>query len=130
MNRKLCIHFGLVTGGAVGALVGLLHGYMCCTPAQPPTWAQLALNGLIVAVIAGLISAAFACLVTHFPAQPVFLLALLISIVVGILLGPIAYHIPLPWLALFLCALLGALLGWLVCRLVCGDRRLKLEVSR
>jgi MFS family permease len=130
MNRRLCIRLGLVTGGAVGALVGLLHGFECCTPPHPPTWAQLALDGLVVALIAGLISAAFAWLVTHFPAQPVFVLAFLISIVVGVLLGPLAYHIKWPWLALLLCAILGALLGWLVCRLICGGRKFNLEVSR
>lgn len=131
MSTRLCIRLGLVTGGAVGVLVGLLHGFVCCTPPHPPTWGQLALDGLIVSLIAAMLSAAFAWLVTHLPAQPVFILALLIGILVGVLLGPVAYHIPHPWLALLVCAILGALLGWIVCRILCrGARGLKLQVSR
>jgi len=131
MSSSFCTKLGLVTGGAVGVLVGLLHGFVCCTPPQPPTWGQLALDGLIVSLIAALLSAVFACLVTHLPAQPVFTLALLIGILVGVLLGPLAYHIPHPWLALLVCGILGDLLGWIVCRLLCGGARgLKLEVSR
>jgi hypothetical protein len=91
----------------------------------------LTLDGLIIALIAVFIAAAFACLVTHIPIQPMFALAFLIGIVVGVLLGPLAYHIPHAWLALLICALLGAFLGWIICRVLCGgERGLKFEVSR
>ncbi len=131
MNIKLCWRLGIVAGGAVGLLVGLLHGTLCCgaPPGSPPV-GQLMLNGLFVALIAVFLAAAFTCLVNHLPVKPVFTLALLIGIVVGVLLGPVAYHIPNPGLALFVCAVLGALLGWLICRILCRARGAKLEVSR
>jgi hypothetical protein len=131
MSIKLCLRLGIVAGGAVGVLVGLLHGTLCCgTPLVPPPIGQLILAGLIVSLIAVFLAAAFACLVSRLPVQPVFTLALLIGIVVGVLLGPLAYQMPNPGLALFVCAVLGALLGWLICRILCGARGAKLEVSR
>lgn len=131
MNTKLCIWFGIISGGFVGILMGLLHGVVCCTPPHPPNWSQLALDGVAVALIAVLIAAGFACLLTHRAIAPVFALALLIGILNGILLGPLAYHLPHPLAALVACALLGLLMGWIVCRFVCsGERSLKPEVSR
>ncbi|PYL09043.1 MAG: hypothetical protein DME33_05630 [Verrucomicrobia bacterium] len=59
-----------------------------------------------------------------------FTLALLIGLVVGVLLGPLAYNMVNPALSLFVCAVLGALLGWVICRILCGARGAKLEVSR
>jgi hypothetical protein len=137
MNTKLCWMLGIVAGGAVGLLVGLLHGTVCCGGGSPPI-GQLMLNGLFVALIAVFLGAAFACLVNHLPVKPVFTLSLLIGIVVGVLLGPLAYYSPNPGLALFVCTVLGALLGWLICRILCesicrilcGARGTKLEVSR
>ena len=119
MNVRICIYFGLISGGFVGILVGLLHGLVCCTPPHAPTFAQLALDGLVVALIAVFIAAVFACLLTRRSIAPVFGLALLIGIVCGILLGPIAYHIANPIIALLVCAVLGFLIGWLICRLIC-----------
>jgi hypothetical protein len=130
MSTKLCIRFGLVSGAAVGLLLGLLYGKVCCSPPVPPTVWQLSLDGLIVALIAVLLAAAFACLVLPLPIAQVLILAILIGFVVGMLLGPLAYHIPNPGLALFVCAILGAILGWLICRILCGTREAKLEVSR
>jgi len=129
MNARLCIRLGLVAGGSVGVLVGLLHGIVCCTPPHPPTWNQLALDGLIVALLAMFLSSIFVCVVTRRPFWTVFSLALLIGIFVGVLLGPPAYHIHPPWLALLICALLGALIGWIVCRILCF-RRYKIGVAR
>src|ERR1700729_3896762 len=121
MGRRLCIWLGLVSGGFVGILLGLLHDLVCCTPPHPPPWSQLALDGLIVAVIAVIIASAFLCLVHRLPVLPVFLLGFLIAILTGVLPGPLAYHLPFPWLALFVCAILGALIGWIVCRIFCGE---------
>jgi hypothetical protein len=131
MNTKLCLRLGLIAGGAVGLLVGLLHGTLCCgSPQGPVPLGQLMLAGLIVSLIAVFLAAAFACLVGYLPIQPVFTLALLIGLVVGVLLGPLAYHMTNPGLALFVCGVLGALLGWLICRILCGARGAKWEVSR
>lgn len=121
MSTKLCLWFGVVSGGFVGLLLGLLHGVVCCTPPKPPTWAQLALDGVIVALVSVFFSAAFACLLAGLRLLPVFALALLIGVPIGILLGPLAYHVPHPLIALLLCGILGALIGLLVCRLVCGS---------
>ena len=131
MSTKLCLWFGLISGAFVGLLLGFLHGVVCCTPPQPPSWAQLALDGIIVAVITVSICAAFACLLSRLAILPVFVLALLIGILIGILLGPLAYHLPHPLLALLLCGILGALIGLLMCRLVCrSERFLAVEVPR
>jgi hypothetical protein len=130
MSTKLCLRLGLTGGGAVGLLLGLLHGTTCCNPPTPPTTGQLMLGGVLVAVIAELIAAALACLILRLPLAPVFTLALLISIVVGVLLGPLAYYLPNPGLALFICALIGALLGWIICLILCGRRDVRWEVSR
>jgi xanthosine utilization system XapX-like protein len=123
VSTKLCLWFGLISGAFVGLLLGFLHGVVCCTPPQPPSWAQLALDGIIVAVITVCICAAFACLLSRLAILPVFVLALLIGVLIGILLGPLAYHLPHPLLALLLCGILGALIGLLMCRLVCRSER-------
>jgi hypothetical protein len=128
--KKLCLRLGVVAGGSVGLLVGLLHGFVCCSPPVPPTFGNLVLYGLIAALIAAFIAAALACLIKRLPVLPVFWLAFLIAIVVGVLLGPLAYHIPNPGLALFICAVLGGLLGWLICLLLCGKRGQKWGIPR
>jgi hypothetical protein len=130
MRTKLCIRLGLIGGGAVGLLLGLLHGLACCNPPTPPTTGQLMLDGLLVALIAVFIAAGLACLIRHLPVAPVFTLALLIAIVVGVLLGPLAYNLPNPGLALFVCALIGALLGWIICFILCRGRDVRWEVGR
>ena len=131
MNTKLCIRLGVIAGGFVGILLGLLHGFVCCSPPKPPTWAQLALDGMLVALMIMVLSTWFIHLVTHIPAKPLLLLAILIGLLCGLLLGPVAYHLPHPWLALLVCAVLGAVLGWLVCRILCGKARIfALEVTR
>lgn len=121
MNIKICTRLGLVAGGYVGVILSLSHASTTCcgTPALPPTFARLMMDGLVVALIAVFIAAAFTILTTHLPAQPVCLLALYIGIVTGILLGPLAFHIHNPGLALVVCAYLGAFLGWLICRILC-----------
>ena len=122
MNIKVCTRMGLIAGGFVGVLVSLVHSQSnCCgTPVFPATFARLALDGLVVALIAVFLSAAFICLVNHLPVKPIFLLALYIGVVTGVLLGWLAYHIHNPGLALVVCAYLGAILGWLICRILCG----------
>jgi len=123
MHSKLCIMFGAIAGGAVGVIVGLLGDAVCCTtPPPPPTLLQLSADGLLVALIAVLIAAAFTCLINRLPIKPVFLLALLIGILVGILLSHVAYHIHNPGVALIACSVIGALLGWLICRILCTSR--------
>lgn len=129
MSTKLCFWFGLLSGTFVGLFLGLLHGMVCCSPPQVPTWAQLALDGLVVALVVGVIAAALACLLCRLPIVPVFALALLICALVGILLGPLAYHLPHPLLALAVCALLGALIGRLICRVFCKDARVFTRVT-
>jgi hypothetical protein len=131
MNTKLCLWFGLVSGAFVGLLLGMLHGVVCCTPPQPPNWAQLALDGIVVAVITVCICAAIACLLSHLKILPVFVLALLIGVLIGVLLGPLAYHLPHPLLALLVCGILGLLIGLLICRVLCQDGRfLPAELAR
>lgn len=122
MNIRICTRMGLIAGGFVGVLGSLVRSESTCCgiPAFPPTFARLALNGIIVALIAVFITAALICLFTHLPARPIFLLALYIGIVTGFLLGWLAYHIHNPGLALLVCAYLGAILGYLICRLLCG----------
>jgi hypothetical protein len=131
MKNKLCFYLGAAAGGYVGLLVELLHQDSCCVLPVPPSWARLATAGLMVSIPVVLIGAAFVCLVKHLPIKPVLTLALLVCIVTGVLLGPLAYHLHNPGLSLFVCLVLGALLGWLVCRAVCGGARgLNLEASR
>jgi hypothetical protein len=131
MSTKLCLWFGLISGAFVGLLLGFLHGVVCCTPPQPPSWAQLALDGIIVAVITVCICAALACLLSHLNILPVFVPALLIGILIGVLLGPLAYHLPHPLLAMLVCGILGLLIGLLICRVLCRDGRfLAAGVSR
>jgi xanthosine utilization system XapX-like protein len=123
MSTKLCLWLGLISGAFVGLLLGFLHGVVCCTPPHPPSWAQLALDGIIVAVITVIICAALACLLSHLNILPVFVLALLIGVLIGVLLGPLAYHLPHPLLAMLVCGILGLLIGLLICRILCRDGR-------
>jgi hypothetical protein len=135
MNTSICLRLGSVAGGFVGVILSLVHlstAASCCgTPVFPPTFARLALDGMIVALIVVFLAAAFTCLVTHLPFKPVFVLAIYIGILTGVLLGPPAYHIHNPGLAFVVCAFLGAFLGWLICRLLCGGlSALKAGVAR
>jgi hypothetical protein len=124
MNPKLCTRIGLVAGSAVGLIVQLVTVSSCCgNPPVTPTLAICILCGLIVALIAVLICAAFAGITLKVPVQPMLLLALAIGIPIGVLLGPLACHLPDPGLSLALCGILGAVIGWLVCLLLCRDTR-------
>lgn len=81
------------------------------------------MSGIIVALIATCLGAAFVRLVKGLPAGPTYLLAILIGLFVGLLIGPLAYHLPNFAIALIACGFLGALIGWLICRLMCPPRR-------
>jgi len=122
MSIKICWLLGLIAGAVTGVLMSLTNAATACcgTPVFPPTFGRLALDGIIVALIAVFIAAALTVVLTHLPAQPVFLLALFIGIVTGVLVGPLAYHIHNPGVAMIVGAILGAFLGWLICRLLCG----------
>src|SRR5215469_8196646 len=131
MNYKLCVRLGIASGGGAGILVGLLHGVNCCSPPPQPPVSQLILAGLIAAFIGVFFAAAIACLVNHLAVSAVFTLAFLIGIISGVFLGPLAYHLPHPWVVFIVCAMLGALLGWLVCLIFCTRyRSFSYEVSR
>lgn len=124
MGTRLCERFGLISGGAVGFLVQMIGVDSCCgNPPPALTVAQCSLAGLIVALIVLFFATLFACVVSKLPILPLAELALIIGIVVGVLLGPIAYHLPVPGSALFICAILGALLGWITCRILCRDAK-------
>jgi hypothetical protein len=129
MSARLCVRLGLVAGAAVGLLVGLLNGLVGGTPPLPPTVGDLVLMGLAGAFVAVLPAAAFAALVMRLPAGPVLLVATLVALAAGTLLGPLAYHLPGGALAMVVCGWLGGLLGWLLCRLVCGRGDARLPVG-
>ncbi|MGA2887271.1 MAG: hypothetical protein ABSE51_04415 [Terracidiphilus sp.] len=124
MSIKLCWLLGLIAGAFTGVLMSLTHASTACcgAPVFPPTFGRLALDGIVVALIAVFIAAALMVLLTHLPAKPVFLLALFVGIVTGLLVGPLAYHIHNPGVAMIVGAILGAILGWLICRLLCGGK--------
>ncbi len=119
MYATLCVRFGLIAGSAVGFLVALLPGLDCCTTTAQPTVLQLAADGVLVALVTMVIATVYTCIVTRFPFWTVLALALFIGIVIGVLLGPLAYHTTHPALALIVCSYLGALLGWLICQIRC-----------
>jgi len=123
LNSKLCIRLGVIAGGFVGLILGLLHGFVCCSPPVPPTWAQLAVDGMLVALVIMLLTTWFVHIVTRIPAKPLLLLALIVGLLCGLVLGPLAYHLPHVWLPTIVCAVLGGILGWLVCRILCGKAR-------
>ncbi len=128
MSGKLCIWFGFVSGAWVGLALGILRSVDLT---GTPNWLPLSLDGLLVALITLLIAGTLACLVSRLSPLPVFVLALLIATPVGLLLGPLAYHLPHPFLSLVVCGILGLLIGWVICRLVCRDARLlDVEVQR
>jgi len=120
MSTKLCLWFGLIAGAFVGLFMGLLHA-MVSPPPLATTWAKLALDGLVIALIADALAAAFACFVNRLAITPVFTLALLIALVTGLPLGPLTYHLPHPLLAMVVGALLGAALGRLICLIICRN---------
>jgi hypothetical protein len=131
MSTKLCVKIGAIAGGWVGLLINLLRGFVCCTtPQPPPTLIELSGDGVLVALIVSILVAAFICLVGRRSLKPVFALALLIGVVVGAILGPVAYHLFNPGLSVFVCAILGAVLGWLICLILCAPRETAWGVSR
>lgn len=121
MGKRICIRFGLVAGAATGLFINLLASPACCGT-QSLSVAQTVLYGMLVAIIANLFAAAFACLVSRRPGWALRMLALLIALLVGGLLGPLAYAMPHPMVAFIVCAVLGAVIGFLVCWLLCRER--------
>ena len=124
MGTRFCERFGLVAGAAVGFVLQMARVYSCCgNPPPVLSVAQCSLAGIIVALAALFLAAIFAGIVSKLSVWPVVLLALIVGVFVGAVLGPIAYHLPVPGAALFICGILGALLGWLICRLICRDAK-------
>lgn len=121
MGKRICTRFGLVAGGATGLFINFLAGPACCG-SQTLSVGQTILYGMLVALIANLFAAAFACLVSRRPRWALQMLALLIALIAGGLLGPLAYALPHPMLSFVVCALLGAVIGYLICWLLCRER--------
>jgi hypothetical protein len=108
----------------VGFLLQMASVDDCCGNAPPSlNVVECSLAGVMVALIVLFFTIGFAGTVSKLSVWPVVLLALIIAVIVGVVLGPIGYHLPVPGLALFVCGLLGALLGWLVCRILCRDAK-------
>jgi hypothetical protein len=128
MINRLCTWFGFAAGSWVGLLMGLLYN---AAPAASPSWPPLALDGLLIALITLGIGAVLACLLTRLSPFAVFALAILIAAPAGLVLGPVAFFIKDPLLALIISGILGLLFGQLVCRLLCrGGSVLNLEGHR
>jgi hypothetical protein len=121
MNNRICCRFGIVAGASTGLLINLLATPACCGT-QSLSFAQTVLYGILVSVVSTAFAAAFACLVSRRPKAVLLTIAMLIAVVDGALLGPLAYVLPHPTLSLFVCALLGALLAILLCWLLCLER--------
>jgi len=124
MGTRFCERLGLISGAAVGFVLQMASVDACCGN-QPPVLsvAQCSLAGVIIALLVLFFALCFAGVVCKLPVGPVVLLALIIVVVVGVILGPVGFHLPVPGSALFVCGILGALLGWLICRVLCRDAK-------
>jgi uncharacterized membrane protein len=128
MNRNLCVWLGFISGAWVGLVMSLLR---MAEPSASPPIPPLALDGLVVSVVTLCLATAFACMVSKLRLVQALLLVLLIGVPVGLLLGPIGFHLKQPILALLVTGAVGALIGLFVCRLLCsGGRVLDLGASR
>lgn len=121
MSRRICGRFGTVAGASTGLIVNLLGSPACCGATPLALHLQM-IYGIAAALAAVLPAVAFACLVSRRPSRLFLVLGVLIAIVDGWLLGPVAYALPHPMVAMFVCAVLGALLAILLCWLLCLRR--------
>jgi uncharacterized membrane protein YccC len=103
-------------------IVNLLASPACCGSATL-TLVQQMTYGATAALTITLIAAAFASLVSRRPTWVLLTVGVIIALFVGLLLGPVAYALPHPMLAMFVCALLGAALAILLCWLWCARGR-------
>ena len=120
MKNDICFRFGIVAGASTGLLINLLASPACCGT-EMLSAGQTVTYGILVSVLMTAIAVAFACLVSHRPKALLWIIGMLIAVVDGALLGPVAYALPHPALALLVCALLGALLANLLCALTCRE---------
>ena len=124
MGTRFCERLGLISGSAVGFLLQMTSVDACCGNLPPVlSVTQCSLAGMIVAFIVLFFAICFAGVVCKLPVGPVLLLAVIIGVVTGVVLGPFGYHLPVPGSALFVCGILGALFAWLICRVLCRDAK-------
>lgn len=118
MIRAIHSRFGAIAGAGVGLVLNLASSQACC--GNPTlTLAGQILSGLLVAAVAMTLAVAFASLVSPRPTWAFALVGLIVAVIVGGLLGPVAYVLPHPMIAMIVCAILGALLALLIARLWC-----------
>jgi len=122
MHSRICIRLGLIAGAAVGLFINLLHTPVCCGTQAPLTAVQTIAYGILTALVVNIIAAAFACLLSRRPNTVLITIALVLALLAGASLGPVAYALPHPSVAMFVCAILGALLGFMLCWLLCRER--------
>ena len=120
MKNYICFRFGIVAGASTGLFINLLASPACCGT-EMLTAGQSVAYGILVSMLMTAIAVAFACLVSPRPKGLLWIVGLLIAVVDGALLGPVAFVLPHPALALLVCALLGALLANLLCALTCRE---------
>jgi hypothetical protein len=118
MAIRLCVYMGLITGAWVGLVTAITREIV---PVAFQSWVVIAIYSEVVALITISFCAAFACVVSELAISRILLLAFLVGVPTGLLLGPVAFLAQMPLLALTVCGLLGSIIGWLVCRLVCSN---------
>jgi hypothetical protein len=109
-NIRLCRRLGALAGISIGFFLSVV-------PPEPPI--RTMAMGIVVALVATTFLALFLLVLRAYPGGPLFVLVMLISLVTGIFLGPLANALATILAAVLVCGVLGYLLGWLICLLLC-----------
>ena len=116
-NIRLCRRLGALAGISIGFFLSVI-------PPEPPV--RTMAMGILVALLVTTLLALFLLVLRAYPGGALFALVMLISLVTGVFLGPLANGLATILVAVLLCGVLGYLLGWLICLLLCRyDRGVK-----
>lgn len=107
----------------LGALGGLGVGLILWGVPGPPV--QIVLAGFLVALLVTVVATAFLLVIGGYRAAPLLIVSLLISLIEGLVLAPLASFLPDLFVSMTACGVIGMLVGWLICQLLCRYGRLR-----
>jgi hypothetical protein len=115
-SSRICQRLGAFGGTAIGLIFwGVLAPVL-----------QIVIAGFLVALLVTIASTAFLLVIGGYRVGPLLIVSLVISLVEGLLLAPLASFLPDLLVSMLVCGSAGMLLGWLLCQLLCRYGRLPL----
>jgi hypothetical protein len=108
-SNRICQRLGAIGGSAIGLVFWMV--------VAPPL--QVLIAGILVALGAVAAGVAFLLVIGGYRAAPLIVFTIVVALIEGLLLAPIATVMPNLYLSIFACGVAGMLVGWLACQLLC-----------